>query len=316
MAFSGGNTDVFGDVTNTTGARIVTSGAGSTTTFFDDMTHNGLEIFTGAGASTVFFGDQTGVGSFTGTGTVYFIGDLLPGASPASISFGGDLVLGTFARTVIELGGTSPGTQHDRLSVADTLNLGGVLEVKLINGFVPLAGQSFDIFDAASSTGSFSSIVLPSLPAGLFWRTESLTTQGVLYVGVVPATFSEFATAYGLTQGASGDDDGDQISNTMEFLLGSNPSDSTSIPHQSFTRIGQQSIYTFSLPEFPPSAAKYAVKSSPDLQIWTTIATKSGLAPWSGGLVISPPANGRVTMTLEETDSAPRRFYRLGGDLE
>jgi hypothetical protein len=138
----------------------------------------------------------------------------------------------------------------------------------------------------------------------------------VLYVGVVPATFGEFATAYGLTQGASGDDDGDQISNAMEFLLGSNPSDSASIPHQSFARIGQQSIYTFSLPEFPPSTAKYAVKSSPDLQIWTTIATKSGLAPWSGGLVTSPPANGRVTMTLEETDSAPRRFYRLGGDLE
>ena len=316
MAFSGGNTDVFGDVTQTTGARIVTSSAGAVTTFFDDLVHNGLEIFTGAGASTVLFGAQSGTGPFTGTGTVYAIGDLRPGASPASISFGGDLVLGTFARTVIEIGGTAPGTQHDRLSVANTLHLGGVLEIQLINGFVPLAGQAFDVFDAASSTGNFSSVLLPALPLGRFWRTEALATQGVLYVGVVPATFGEFATAYGLTQGATGDDDGDQITNAMEFLLGSNPVDPASLPYQSFTRHGQQSVYSFALPELPPSAAKYAIKSSPDLQTWTTRATKSGLAPWSGGVASAPPVNGRAIMTFEETDSAPRRFYRLSAELE
>ena len=48
MAFSGGTADIHGDVTLAAGSRVVTSGSGSVTTFFDDVTHNGLEIFTGA----------------------------------------------------------------------------------------------------------------------------------------------------------------------------------------------------------------------------------------------------------------------------
>ena len=82
MAFSGGTADIHGDTTLNAGSRIVTSGAGSVTTFFDDVVHNGLEIFTGASASTVIFGNQTGAGSFTGTGTVYNIGDLRPATAP------------------------------------------------------------------------------------------------------------------------------------------------------------------------------------------------------------------------------------------
>jgi hypothetical protein len=58
------NADIHGDVSLTAGSRVVTSGAGSVTTFYDDVVHNGLEIYTGAGASSVFFG----AGPFTGTG--------------------------------------------------------------------------------------------------------------------------------------------------------------------------------------------------------------------------------------------------------
>ena len=186
MAFSGGNADIHGDVTNSAGARIVTSGAGTVTTFYDDLVHNGLEIFTGAGASTVIFGGLTGTGSFTGAGTVYSIGDLRPGASPANINFGGDLILGSFGRTVIEIGGTAPGTQHDRLTVARTLYPGGTLEVQLINGFIPVVGQTFDILDAATFNGSFSSVILPPLPPGRFWNTDAVATTGVLSVVAAP----------------------------------------------------------------------------------------------------------------------------------
>ena len=200
MAFSGGNADIHGDVTNSTGARIVTSGAGSVTTFFDDVIHNGLEIFTGAGASTVVFGGLTGAGPFTGTGTVYFIGDLRPGASPANVSFGGNVVLGSFARTVIEIGGTISGAQHDRLTVAHTLSLGGVLEVQLINGFVPSIGQNFDLLDAATINGNFSSVTLPPLPPGRFWNTDLLTTTGVLsVVGAPTLNYTRVGTNLGFS---------------------------------------------------------------------------------------------------------------------
>ena len=43
------------------------------------------------------------------------------------------MVLGFFVRTLLEIGGTAPGPPHDRLSVADTLDLAGDPEVQLIN---------------------------------------------------------------------------------------------------------------------------------------------------------------------------------------
>src|SRR4029450_1247268 len=111
-ALSGGNSDIRGDVTNSAGARIVTSGAGVITTFYDDVVHNGLEIFTGANSSTVFFGAQSGAGPFTGTGTVYFIGDLRPGNSPASVIYEGDVSLGGGSLFSLGIGWLRVGRAH------------------------------------------------------------------------------------------------------------------------------------------------------------------------------------------------------------
>ncbi len=69
MAFSG-TSDVFGDVDNQAGGQFVISG-NATTTFFDDVTHNGLEIRTSAGSNTVIFGEASGAGAYTGTGSVF-----------------------------------------------------------------------------------------------------------------------------------------------------------------------------------------------------------------------------------------------------
>jgi T5SS/PEP-CTERM-associated repeat protein len=187
MAFSGGNTDIRGDTVNAAGARIVTSGAGAVTTFFDDVVHNGLEIFTGAGASTVFFGDQSGAGSFTGTGTVYFIGDLRPGNSPASVIYGGDVAFGGASILGLEIGGLLAGTQFDRLSIAGTLFEDGVLEVSLYGGFMPGFGDTFDLFDAGAVAGSFDDVNLPALAGGLEWDATNLQSTGQLRVVPEPS---------------------------------------------------------------------------------------------------------------------------------
>ena len=65
------------------------------------------------------------------------------------------------------------------------LNLGGMLAVSLINGFMPTAGNSFDLFDWASLDGTFASMQLPTLPGGLTWNISQLYTTGVLSVGGV-----------------------------------------------------------------------------------------------------------------------------------
>ena len=198
MAFSGGNADIRGDTVNASGARIVTSGAGSVTTFYDDVVHNGLEIFTGANASTVFFGSQSGAGPFTGTGTVYFIGDLRPGNSPALVKYGGDVAFGGGATLALEIGGLLAGSEYDRLNVAGTLFADGALEVALYGGFTPHFGDTFDLFDADAVAGNFDAINLPALTGNLEWDATNLQSTGQLRVVPEPGIGALLASALGL----------------------------------------------------------------------------------------------------------------------
>jgi T5SS/PEP-CTERM-associated repeat protein len=166
VAFSAGTSDVYGRVTNTGNGNIVTVGGG-TTTFHDDMIHNGAEIRTASGARTVFLGAETGAGNFTGTGTVEFQGDLRPGNSPALINFAGDMELGHSAKLNIEIGGTVPGMNFDQLNVANRSTIDGALSVSLINGFTPVVGQRFDIILFGSEQGNFSNFIGLNIGAGL-----------------------------------------------------------------------------------------------------------------------------------------------------
>jgi hypothetical protein len=88
----------------------------------------------------------------------------------------------------MELGGITPGSQYDQLLVSGALSLGGALDVTLINGFTPSAGQAFNILDWGSLAGTFSSITLPTL-AGLSWNTSQLYTTGMLSVAI-PGDFN------------------------------------------------------------------------------------------------------------------------------
>jgi hypothetical protein len=83
----------------------------------------------------------------------------------------------------IELGGTTPGSQHDQIQASGTVTVGGTLQVSLINGFSAVAGQAFDILDWGSLTGTFDAINLPML-SGLAWNTSQLYTSGVISVGL------------------------------------------------------------------------------------------------------------------------------------
>ena len=174
-----GTANIVGDVANAAGGKII-SGGGGATIFFDDVTNDG-EIRTSTNGFTVFFGDVDGAGTFTGTGTVNFEGDLNPGNSAAAVSFSGDVVFGPEATLQIELGGAAPG-EYDQIQVAGELTLGGALELSLIDGFTPSAGQTFDILNWGSLTGAFSSVVVPSQD-GLTWDTSQLST-GMISVAV------------------------------------------------------------------------------------------------------------------------------------
>ncbi len=68
------------------------------------------------------------------------------------------------------------------MKVNGPLSLAGSLQVSLINSFAPQLGQSFDIVDWGSLTGTLSSIQLPALSTGLAWNATKLYTAGLLSV--------------------------------------------------------------------------------------------------------------------------------------
>jgi hypothetical protein len=90
----------------------------------------------------IFLGSYNG-GS-TGSGTVHALGDLRPGHSPATVSFGGDLIMGQRTVTQIELGGWQAG-MFDQILVSGDLHLNGSLDVDLMDGFTLGRNQTFDV---------------------------------------------------------------------------------------------------------------------------------------------------------------------------
>jgi hypothetical protein len=58
----------------------------------------------------------------------------------------------------INIAGTTPGKQFDRLAVTGTASLSGTLNIGLLNGFVPTVGSVFGILTASSVSGRFATV--------------------------------------------------------------------------------------------------------------------------------------------------------------
>jgi fibronectin-binding autotransporter adhesin len=144
--------------------------------------------FQGGGAFN-WTGGTLHVGTFNGN-LVNQGGKLAPGHSPGTTTVSGNYTqnAGTLE---IEIGGTSAG-QADKLIITGTATLGGALNVAVINGFVPQAGNSFDILDWATRSGTFATLNLPG--GGLTWNTSQLYVTGVLSVGGLVGDYNHNGT--------------------------------------------------------------------------------------------------------------------------
>jgi hypothetical protein len=166
-----------------------------------------------------------GVGVFN---NVTFTGQLDPGLSPTILTVG-NIALSPTSTLIMELAGTSPGSGYDQIQASGALALNGALQVSLLDGFTPAAGNSFNLFDWASSTGTFSSLLLPALPGALAWDISQLYATGVLSISA-PAFTADFdldgdvdgddldlwTASFGVNDNADADNDGD--SDGADFL--------------------------------------------------------------------------------------------------
>ncbi len=125
-------------------------------------------------------------GTLGGTGTVDRItatgGTIAPGLSPGSLDVNGAVTLNAASTFNVEIGGTTAGTQYDRLNLTGsgivTLN-GATLTGSLINGFNPTPGQVFTIISGgvSSFTGQFAqgnSVTIGGQPFSITYTANNL----------------------------------------------------------------------------------------------------------------------------------------------
>ena len=184
--------------------QVSVDGAGSTWSTNGDLTIDGpgaayLQLSSGGrvaisgGFLNVDRGTLAGDGVVSGT--VVNHSNVLAGAGPAVAPTSvGDLVINGnyFQRSdgvlTIPLLGGGGGSESGRLDVSGVVELAGRLLLFDSNAqlpFQPAAGDSFDILDWGSLSGTFSSVALPDLPTGFGWNTSQLYTNGTIRVSLV-----------------------------------------------------------------------------------------------------------------------------------
>lgn len=196
LVFGGsGNIEVVGAiVTGTSG--VVKDGAGTlifggSNTYTGDTTvSNGDLVVNGSiqGDVIVQAGGALGGSGVIG-GNVTVEGLLSPGNSPGQLTLLNDLTLQEGALLEIQIAGITSGL-YDQLDVQGVFTADGTLNLMLIDGYVPLFGSSFVIFNGATpgfEAGEFT--LTTNLGGGLSWDTTDLASDGIVRVVPEPSTW-------------------------------------------------------------------------------------------------------------------------------
>ena len=217
MEFSGGFTDVFGDVwaQGGDGSDIITSGE-SVLTFFDDVymfddagVAGQPEIRAGIDSTVVYFGLVKGDVNQTGLGVHVIEGTLSPGFSPGRV-VGVNQTWAAESTLVIDIAGDAPVTdgvsdrssRHSVVELLGTLTIhdGSTIDVNLIGldgegrdgvAFSPSPGDSFEVLHWGTLAADVSAVNFDfadaALAPGLSWRADwGPASGGSLVLQVVP----------------------------------------------------------------------------------------------------------------------------------
>jgi hypothetical protein len=139
-----------------------------------------IRVASGATLSGTYSLENRATGLITGSGlidpgssyTFTNAGQINPGDGVGTLSVDGDLAMLTSSIFNVELGGLN---DFDLLSITGGSSIDGTVNVSLVNGFIPTAGQTFDILLAEALTGEFSSIV--STNSGFQWSMTYILNE-------------------------------------------------------------------------------------------------------------------------------------------
>lgn len=140
------------------------------------------------GIGRKLWGNGTVIGNFVlGTGAI-----LEPGTNAiGKLTFNNALTLAAGITNRFELNKTS--LTNDTARVLGNVALGGTLIVTNLSGTLAV-GDSFKLFDATSYSGSFTTVILPTLNAGLVWTNQLSTTGIIAVLSTAPANPPVFSS--------------------------------------------------------------------------------------------------------------------------
>ena len=132
-------------------------------------------------------GTLSGAGAVSGAGSlVTSTGTIAPGDGVGQLSLNNGLNLEPGSVVAVEIGGTTPVTQHDRLAVTGSTNLDGTLRVTFVNGFDPSIGQSFVVMTypntPLTTLGKFTHLDVPCNLVGRRIQVDITTTQVIVHI--------------------------------------------------------------------------------------------------------------------------------------
>jgi T5SS/PEP-CTERM-associated repeat protein len=123
-------------------------------------------------------------------------GETVIGNSPGLMTVNGDYIQNGGA-IEFELAGLIRGTQFDALDISGLADFNGIMDINLISGFIPSAGDTFELANFGSFTGNptFDFADADLSASHLFWNTRLFSTQGIIFVSAVPEP-SSFAAVF------------------------------------------------------------------------------------------------------------------------
>ncbi len=150
--------------------------------FFDagsTVTGNGPIIATAGGLIGIAPGANVNPRVAVTTGGRLEIGNQLGAVTLRALTHNGGGVI------AMQLGGVVNGSFDELTVTQDAFISGGVLEVSLISGYTPQAGDAFSLLKATPSAtifGDFADVLLPELQLGLVWDLQRSVSQFAIEV--------------------------------------------------------------------------------------------------------------------------------------